>query len=442
MKPAYYLLPLLAACGGDPPATKPPLSATNYPMPLIANAVGPSDPLSAGQYYFLYYTWGAEVAPGGWPVSFLQDVLKKEPDFFGNQFSKFGFIPDPNDDLPIGYKRGNVDPTRATTTCAPCHVGALPDGKIWFGAPALTMDEPRLEAELDKRWVALGHPSTQSAATAARANAYGPGRFRIDSDDYPRAVPANIPVHYNLSERSHLSTVGGTHDVRSEVYLSVGAQVGFPLDANAPIPFPPEAEVDAMANFMGTRNPPTAPAQDASLIASGKSVFASAHCDTCHHPDDIGKDSITTIDTAVGGIDRLPTDDPANFPLGSIHCDPQQYYMAFGDPSSMSNMNGIDPRTLIILQFVENHHLKVGFSNGYLVPNLHGLWASAPYLGNGSVPTLADLFKPAAQRPPSFVVDNFTLDTSVLGNSNMGHEFGTSLSPTDQTALIAYLNSL
>jgi hypothetical protein len=39
-------------------------------------------------------------------------------------------------------------------------------------------------------------------------------------------------------------------------------------------------------------------------------------------------------------------------------------------------------------------------------------------------------------------VQGYTLDTTQVGNSNMGHEFGTTLSASDKTSLIAYLNSL
>src|SRR5262249_44917436 len=85
---------------------------------------------------------------------------------------------------------------------------------------------------------------------------------------------------------------------------------------------------------------------------------------------------------------------------------------------------------------------------------LQGIWAAAPYLHNGSVPTLAELLKPAAQRTSSFSVgakydvDNVglaaTQDRSSQprtvtgcedlnsGNSNCGHEFGTKLSEQDK----------
>src|SRR3546814_20794969 len=39
---------------------------------------------------------------------------------------------------------------------------------------------------------------------------------------------------------------------------------------------------------------------------------------------------------------------------------------------------------------------------GYNPPFLDGLWLRAPYLHNGSVPTLRDLLEPPAQRPMVF----------------------------------------
>ena len=86
---------------------------------------------------------------------------------------------------------------------------------------------------------------------------------------------------------------------------------------------------------------------------------------------------------------------------------------------------------------------------------LQGIWATAPYLHNGSVPTLADLLKPAAQRPASFAVGpaydkdalglartqtkfGYVLRTTDCsdrnsGNSRCGHEFGTTLPDADKT---------
>lgn len=94
---------------------------------------------------------------------------------------------------------------------------------------------------------------------------------------------------------------------------------------------------------------------------------------------------------------------------------------------------------------------------------MEGIWAAAPYLHNGSVPTLADLLKPAAERPVRFAVGpNYDLQNIGLaatqpgtavrettgceardsGNSRCGHEFGTRLSPEEKAALLEYLKLL
>lgn len=99
---------------------------------------------------------------------------------------------------------------------------------------------------------------------------------------------------------------------------------------------------------------------------------------------------------------------------------------------------------------------------------MEGIWAAAPYLHNGSVPTLADLLKKPADRPASFKVgpaydienvglakeqtkfdDTYTTTAScdpknrdASGNSRCGHDFGTGLSDPDKKALLEYLKSL
>jgi hypothetical protein len=75
---------------------------------------------------------------------------------------------------------------------------------------------------------------------------------------------------------------------------------------------------------------------------------------------------------------------------------------------------------------------------------LFGLFASAPDLHNGSVPTLRALLEPARRRPVTFPIGaaGFVLDTRVAGNRNIGHEYGTALEPAEKADLVAFLNSL
>jgi hypothetical protein len=94
---------------------------------------------------------------------------------------------------------------------------------------------------------------------------------------------------------------------------------------------------------------------------------------------------------------------------------------------------------------------------------LHGIWATAPYLHNGSVPNLWELLTPAKQRKSSFMVgsrvfdpknvgymtdqspfNNATFVTDPMnanGNGNGGHEYGTDLSLDERWAIIEYLKT-
>ena len=78
------------------------------------------------------------------------------------------------------------------------------------------------------------------------------------------------------------------------------------------------------------------------------------------------------------------------------------------------------------------------------VAPLAGIRASAPYLHNGSVPTLRALLEPAARRPMTFPLGStgFVLDTRLPGNRNIGHEFGTALTAREKDDLVAFLMTL
>ncbi|MFZ6657355.1 di-heme-cytochrome C peroxidase [Undibacterium sp. TJN19] len=109
--------------------------------------------------------------------------------------------------------------------------------------------------------------------------------------------------------------------------------------------------------------------------------------------------------------------------------------------------------------------------------SLNGIWATGPYLHNGSVPTLYDLLLPASCaadqkdaecRPEKFLVgsrefdaekvglrstgyEGFTFDTRLNGNRNFGHEYGTKapvkpgdlpmLTKEDRLDLLEYLKA-
>ncbi len=99
----------------------------------------------------------------------------------------------------------------------------------------------------------------------------------------------------------------------------------------------------------------------------------------------------------------------------------------------------------------------------YKARPLNGIWATAPYLHNGSVRTMRQLLLPADQRERSFEVGTrefdpvdmgfrnegaFTLNTGLPGNSNAGHDgpiYGNEVLAKDSDrmdALLEYLKTL
>ncbi|MBK8966507.1 MAG: c-type cytochrome [Lewinellaceae bacterium] len=101
---------------------------------------------------------------------------------------------------------------------------------------------------------------------------------------------------------------------------------------------------------------------------------------------------------------------------------------------------------------------------GYIAPPLDGVWATAPYLHNGSVPTIDDLLN-SPQRPVYWKrsfdnsdynpeklgwrysaetgkTDSKTYDTTLPGYGNGGHTFGDKLTTEERKAVLEYLKTL
>ena len=109
---------------------------------------------------------------------------------------------------------------------------------------------------------------------------------------------------------------------------------------------------------------------------------------------------------------------------------------------------------------IERCRTAVGKTLGYKARPLNGVWATAPYLHNGSVPTLHDLLLPPAQRPKVFYVGSrefnprevgfttepgpgrFRFDTALPGNSNAGHDYGNAaLTAAERLAVVEYMKT-
>lgn len=107
-------------------------------------------------------------------------------------------------------------------------------------------------------------------------------------------------------------------------------------------------------------------------------------------------------------------------------------------------------------------NLKPG--HGYVAPPLDGVWATAPYFHNASVPTIYQVLK-SHDRPSYWTksmnsydydfeklgwkyrefdqkIDKYTYDTTLAGYRNEGHYFGDKLDEDERIAVLEYLKTL
>jgi len=187
-------------------------------------------------------------------------------------------------------------------------------------------------------------------------------------------------------------------------------------------------------NFMSTVLAPKYPlAIDQELASKGRPVFENG-CASCHAPGGQRIGTVVPIDEI--GTDRRRLDE-------------------WSEPAARAFNDRYRGHPWKFAAFRK--------TNGYVARPLDGIWLRAPYLHNGSVPTLLDLLQTTAQRPARFwrgydLLDadrvgfmvsgpdaertGTLFDTSIPGNGNAGHEYGADLSPDDKRALLEFLKTL
>jgi mono/diheme cytochrome c family protein len=193
---------------------------------------------------------------------------------------------------------------------------------------------------------------------------------------------------------------------------------------------------------------------DRTLAGQGKEIFR-ASCAGCHgsYAEDPANDARDTYPNLLFPLDVIGTD-PAVANMGVIHA-----------PEFVDWYNGSFYGQ--ITRAVPNDPFP-----GYVAPPLDGIWATAPYFHNGSVPTI-ELVLNSRARPsvwkrvdlddthfdenalgwpweavPYSQADapaeerKFIYDTSYWSQSNGGHTFGDHLTATERRAVIEYLKTL
>jgi hypothetical protein len=170
--------------------------------------------------------------------------------------------------------------------------------------------------------------------------------------------------------------------------------------------------------------------------------------------------------------DPLPKIAPAidianNLMVGVIKNNPLQAYLAKKDAKQFGHGEEIHPPKYVNGKVIETgQEVSEKALLAYKARPLNGVWSSAPFLHNGSVPNLYQLLLPAKDRAKQFyfgsmefdpkyvgyemtpMKDAFLFDTTLAGNSNAGHEYGTgygslpALTEDERWALVEYIKTL
>jgi processive rubber oxygenase RoxA-like protein len=167
--------------------------------------------------------------------------------------------------------------------------------------------------------------------------------------------------------------------------------------------------------FIDNLPPPPYPftSVDLGRAREGKALFRS-RCATCHKPNNqtiypvsaLGVDpNRTMVNTSVSrfGLAALVTEACSIYGLNHK-----------GEPGADWCVPKGDWQARLDEYFRDTPRRVAEGTNGYKADALHGIWAQAPYLHNGSVPTLGHLVC-ASTRPPRFLRGNLHYDEALVG---------------------------
>jgi cytochrome c5 len=258
----------------------------------------------------------------------------------------------------------------------------------------------------------------------------------------PVVVPVDVPAWWHMKKKNAMFYLAAGRGDHARIMMTASTLcVESVEEARAIDDYFPDIRA-----FLMTLEPPAWPfAIDQALADRGADVFQAA-CARCHGTyGDGGAYPNLVIDTAEVGTDDT-------LALGTSQ---------FADE--------------FVTWFNESFYGEVAYlapAPGYVAPPLDGIWATAPYLHNGSIPTLAALLD--SSRRPRFFTRSYDTsdydeeavgwrftelergqeaaaseeervriyDTTNLGYDNRGHTFGDVLSAEERSAVIEYLKTL
>lgn len=449
--------------------------------------------------HFKYGSIGAE-ATRGLPYYIWLVLPRTFPEYVPGPggYKAFGLVWEEGKEMPVGFTKKVIGFPRVANNCAICHTGTWRSKEdetphVIATAPSHTTDvqgllrfltkcgeDPRFNA--DTLMAEIGRevklsvidrliyrfaliPLTRNALKQQKESLawmnrpgwpdWGRGRddpmnltkyFMTSMAVDNSTGQADFPSVWNLKVRKgnglYLNWSCDTPAVRS-VLIDSALGLGAAPDPN--LPFDEWIwdhkrrawfldRMEKLDNFLSETPPPKYPfAIDATLAARGQPIYAQ-QCASCHE---------------VGGQYTNKPVAPAEIGTDKERMDTWLQVSADEANRRVKEM-GIDRPNMVKIE-------------GYQSPPLDGIWMRAPYLHNGSVPTLRDLLKPAADRPKvfyrgydvydqtnvGFVTAGFDTklygwkhDTAERGNGNQGHNYGTALSAEEKNALIEYMKTL
>jgi hypothetical protein len=505
-----WLLAVLVCAEGC--AVAPTTPSTPPPRTVIVNPGLTADEQAA----FYHLPEGSEIIPLSWFLALEDDDGRP----FVAQLAELGFIADPSPDngfgLPIGL---SVDvPTDLAAhavpmvgiTCSACHVS-----EVTYQGQVLRIEGGPSNVDIEKfsvglfqaiervlyrpwRWVSFFRrvyfyerqfprslPGAETHATQqqfrlltarlaffrafgpfggtagghGRTDAFGLARRFIFADKSPPTAPICYPHLWGFERTKWLHWNGNTTSVLER---NIGQALGLGAlfetkDFSSTVVVRNLHRLERIAGKIPVpRWPPQFPEVDVALASVGESIYRN-RCSTCHdrRTDVDGMFDYPLFDVAVIGTD----------PNHALNFDravgAQPFYRALAAVLARIKAKAyeaIPPRERG--SWDDDRSPVWRSTRGYVARPLSGIWASPPYLHNGSVPTLNALLLPVDERPARFHVGTreydpgavgfvdgggFVFDTARPGNSNAGHDgpqYGTDLEEPERRALLEYLKTL
>jgi hypothetical protein len=409
------------------------------------------------------------MSPPIWSERAFGDVwqqwgLATRPADFDQRFrERYGLhsAPYENAGLPMGlhYAQGPFG-KGVSTDCLLCHAGVVA-GQTIIGLSNSALDMQTMFEELGAQSKLPIKSPVQLSYVRGTVDSVNPVTFLMtlrDLDlnltrthsqpDFSKDVVSDPPAWWLLKRKTTRNWTGNVNVNSLRVDM---VNLLTPLNSPEDIKKHETTFADIHAFVMSVEPPKYPFAIDADLAKKGLGVFT-LNCEWCH---------------GTYGTDREYPD--RIVPLDTLGTDP-----TLARSITKKNVELFNQTWLAKEEKVKGEWYNVAEISGYQAPPLDGVWATAPYLHNASVPTIYHVLNSKARpkvftrsfrsekddydvdrlgwkvtildRPPDSQLppheQRRIYDTSLPGRGNAGHTFGDKLSEDERRAVIEYLKTL